>query len=230
MLYFWHNVLFAPLLNLLIVLYNGPALASLGIAVIELTIIIRLTLLPFTIVSEQNKKAYAKIEKEIQRLEQEFRNDPVQKNIELRKMLKKHRVDPWAKTALLGIQLVVLILLYQVFLGGINAKFSALYASVAHPDYVNTMFFGFDLGERYNPWGAGIVAAMLFIEILVEQKERLAYLTNSDVLFRYAFPAATFAALYFLPAVKSLFILTSMIFSLIVAGLFSLFRTSKKSA
>ncbi|MEK7516705.1 MAG: hypothetical protein AAB562_03855 [Patescibacteria group bacterium] len=49
---------------------------------------------------------------------------------------------------------------------------------------------------------------------------------NSDVLFRYAFPAASFAALYFLPAVKSLFILTSMVFSFIVAGLFLL--TTKK--
>lgn len=226
MISFWHNVLFAPLLNLLIVLYNGPGFGSLAIAVIELTLLIRLALIPFTVVSEQNKNVYVKIEKEMERLQQEFRNDPVQKREELRKMLKKHRLNPWAKAALLGVQLVVLILLYQVFLGGINAKFSALYPSVAHPDYVNTMFFGFDLGERHNPWGAGIVAAMLFVEIFVEQKKRLVYITNSDVLFRYAFPAASFAALYFLPAVKSLFILTSMIFSLIVSGLFLL--TTKK--
>ncbi|MEK7516706.1 MAG: YidC/Oxa1 family membrane protein insertase [Patescibacteria group bacterium] len=153
MIAFWHNVLFAPLLNLLIVLYNGPAFGSLAIAVIELTILIRLALLPFTILSERNKKVYATIQKEVDRLEHEFKNDPVQKREELRKTLKKYHLNPWAKAALLGAQLVVLILLYQVFLGGINAKFAALYPGVAHPDYINTMFFGFDLGDRHNLWG-----------------------------------------------------------------------------
>ena len=42
---FWHDYLYTPLLNFLIFLYSGPAFGNLGVAVIELTVLLRTVLL-----------------------------------------------------------------------------------------------------------------------------------------------------------------------------------------
>ena len=41
---------------------------------------------------------------------------------EIRKIMKKNMVSPWAKVMSLGFQLLVLVLLYQVFIRGITGE------------------------------------------------------------------------------------------------------------
>lgn len=211
----WHDFLYTPLLNFLIWLYNGPAFGNLGVAIIYLTIIIRVVLLPFTIVSERSKIFYEKLSQKIDKIGQDFKNDPIQKKEMIRKVMREHRVSPWAKVMVLGVQALILVLLYQVFIGGINGKLGDLYRWVAHPDFINTDFLGFDLGQRNLFW-SGLVGAVLFLEIYFDQRSRKGSLTRSDVVYQIAFPGAVFLTLWLLPMAKSIFILTSLIFSFFV--------------
>ncbi|MEK7211424.1 MAG: hypothetical protein AAB731_02225, partial [Patescibacteria group bacterium] len=61
----WHDWLYAPLLNVLIYLYNGIAGQSLGVAVVFLTVLLRLALLPFTVASVRNESFYEKMNKKV---------------------------------------------------------------------------------------------------------------------------------------------------------------------
>jgi YidC/Oxa1 family membrane protein insertase len=211
----WHEFLYTPLLNSLIWLYNGPAFENLGVAIIYLTIAIRVILLPFTIVSERSKLLYEKLGQKIEKIGHDFKNDHIQKKEAIRKVMREHRVSPWAKVMVLAVQALILVLLYQVFIGGINGKLGDLYSWVDRPDFINTDFFGFDLGARTLFW-SGLVGAVLFMEIFIDYRGRPTGLTRSEVAYMIFFPAAVFLTLWILPMAKSVFILTSLIFSMFV--------------
>lgn len=212
----WHDFLYTPLLNFLIWLYNGPAFGNLGVAIIYLTIIIRVVLLPFTVVSERSKILYEKLGQKIDKIGQDFKNDPIQKKETIRKVMREHRVSPWAKVMVLGVQALTLVLLYQVFIGGINGKLGDLYSWVAHPDFINTNFLGFDLGELRNLFWSGLVGIVLFLEIFIDYRSKEGGITKSEVAYMIFFPAACFFTLWLLPMAKSIFILTSICFSFLV--------------
>lgn len=211
---FWTDVLYAPLLNILIGLYNTIGFANLGVAVIWLTLIIRCILLPLSFIEERNRERYNDVARKWKELEKDIPSDEVLRRELLRKYLKEKRVSPWARGASLGLQLLVLVLLYQVFIGGFRAvETLPLYSFVERPVIIVTSFFGlFDIAER-NATVSFVVAAFLFITIWMEQRERKIILTRSHLYFRIFFPVFTFGALYLLPSVKSIFIMTSMVFT-----------------
>lgn len=225
----WHDVLYTPLLNVLIWLYNVPAFGNLGVAIIYLTIIIRVVLLPFTVVSERSKILYGKLSQKIDKISQDFKNDPIQKKEMIRKVMREHKVSPWAKVMVLGVQALILVLLYQVFIGGINGKLGDLYSWVTRPDFINTDFFGFDLGETKNLFWSGLVGAILFIEIFIDYRSKSTGLTKSEVAYMIFFPAACFFLLWILPIAKSIFILTSLCFSFVVIFFRQMFKNRFKA-
>jgi YidC/Oxa1 family membrane protein insertase len=215
----WNHYLYAPVFNALIWLYNGPAEQNLGLAVIYLTLCLRFALLPFTVLSERNNHIYAQVEEQIAEIERTYKNDEEKQKERIRELLRERHISPWAKSLALAVQALVFILLYQVFMDGIRMnRFDVLYASVEHPDIVFTNFLGTDLGKRSTIW-AGVVGVWLYLEIALDQRKRKETVTKAELFYRIAFPAFSFLALYILPSVKSIFILTSMSFSFIIASL-----------
>lgn len=222
MIELWHDYLYTPLLNFLMFLYMGPAGGNLGIAIIELTVLLRLILLPMSILDERSRYKFEKLNRKIEAIGRDFKADHVLKKDKIRELLKEQKVSYWSKVVVLGIQLLVLVVLYQVFLGGIRfTRHEMLYAWVTPPIEVNTMFLDYDLASRSFFWPF-IVAAVLFLNTYVLQKRREHLVTRSDVMFLLLFPVFTFVVLSILPMVKSLFVLTSLLFSII---LFNIRRT-----
>jgi len=225
--WFWTTFFYAPLFNALIWLYNGPADQNFGVAIILLTIALRIVLLPLTILSERNKHVYAKVEAEILDIEKAYKNDEEQQKERIRELLRSRHVSPWARTASIFIQALVLVILYQVFMGGIRMNhFDVLYPGITAPDFVFTDFLGTNLGQHSWFW-AGIVGVWLFLEVTFDQRRHKETITKADQFYRVAFPAFSFAALWILPAAKSIFILTSMSFSVIIASMRKVFFKSK---
>ncbi len=224
----WQTYLFAPLLNFLIWLYNGPAYENLGVAVVYMTIALRLFLIPFSIVAEQNAFKYEKIQEDVALIQREFKDDPVARKEEMRTLLSANKIRPLASTILLLMQLLALVLLYQVFVGGMRGKLTALYPSVPRPDVINTKFLGLDIAVR-NYYAAGFVGLLLYWQIWRAQRTRKATLQVNDLIFRYAFPLFTFLILFSLPSVKTVFILTAIAFSYII-HLFRPFFTRRLKA
>ncbi len=214
----WETFLYAPLLNGLIWLYQNAAGENLGLAVVELTVLLRLVLLPLSIVSERDAYMFQKLTPEIERITEETIHDPVQRTDRIRDLLRERRLHPWAKAIGLGIQLLVLVLLYRVFVDGIRAHLGDLYPWVPRPADINTFFLGQDIGVRSAVW-AGAVALFLFVEIHMDQRRSPGSVTRNDVIFSLLFPLATFLVLWYLPSVKALFIMTSMLFSVGIMGL-----------
>ena len=79
------------------------------------------------------------------------------------------------------------------------------------------MFYGFDLRDRHDIIWPGAVTFLLAAEIYIGYRKRKAGFTKSDLIYLILFPGAVFLVLWWLPLVKALFVLTSLIFSAIVS-------------
>lgn len=227
----WNDYLLIPLVNLLIWIYNNFTDHNLGWAVVWLTVLLRIVLLPLTIISERNSSKQEKAQLEALEAAKDFRHDSIAQNEEIRKIIKRNKISPWAKVLTLLIQLLVLVLLYQVFVRGITGDRLAkiLYPAIDFPGKINTNFYGFEIGAIHDWIWAGISAIYIFIYTFFENRNQKHW-ENSQVVFLFLFPLFTFGALWMLPMVKSLFILTSMVFSDIISVLIYVLFTAKPKA
>ena len=223
----WRSFLYQPLFNLLIILYQHNDIYSLGLAVIYLTVILRIFLLPFSFFAQRNKIRHEFLNREVAVINKDYQYDQEKAKEEIRRVMKKYKIRPWAKAIMLAVQGIVLVALYQVFLGGINNKLDDLYPSIIKPDFINLSFLGINLGER-SLYLAAFVGVILFLEIFLTQRRIKNILTRSDAVFSFLFPLSAFAVLAILPSVKSIFILTSIFFTIIVSIILRLFIKALK--
>lgn len=227
---FWEQFLYTPLFNLLVWLYNTYANYNMGVAVIALTVLIRIVLLPFTLLEERRKNKKTELASELKKIQSDYGNDVVKQRIAIRQFLKRKHIRPWAKALSLIFQGLILIVMYYVFIGGIDSQHNLdiLYPGIARPDFINTRFLWFDIGE-HNLLMAAIVAGYVFAQTLIQQiASKYQKMSRQEQIFTIMFPAFTFLALALLPSVKSLFILTSLVFSSIISIPFILYRKSKE--
>lgn len=227
---FWNTFLFQPLYNVLIFIYNNWTDENFGWAIIYLTIMLRVVLLPLTIISFINKQKNEQLHEEVNEMAKQFQHDPILQKQEVRRLLRQKRVSPWAAAVSLGIQAVVVVLLYEVFLFGLegNRIIDYLYPWVEYPGNINTEFYGEDIGATQSTFWAGLVAGWIFLEsfLSIRKDDKL---EKKDLTFLFLFPLAIFLILWILPMMKALFFFTAMIFSSIV-GMFMrvLFAGKKK--
>jgi len=214
----WQTWLYEPLFNALIYIYNNWTDQNLGWAVIYLTIIIRVLILPFSFIDEFKKSKNDAVFKKVDQLRKEFKNDSVMQKQEIRRLLKKQKVSPWAKAVVLVIQAVVFLLLYQVFIGGVKGEkvIKILYSFVEFPGAINTNFYGFDLAARYDILWSGAVTLLVVFNIYLGFRRNKDGLNKSDLAYFVLFPLAVFIFLWILPMVKALFFLTTMLFGTIL--------------
>ncbi len=225
----WFTIFYQPLFNALFYIYNSIAGENLGWAVIWLTVLLRVALLPLSIISERNSLKQETLIAEAKQVAAKYSHDPIIQKQEFRRVMNRHGVSPWAKVLTLAVQVIVFLLLYQVFVRGISGEkiIKILYSGVDFPGTINKYFYGFDIGKTHDTIWASIVAGYVFISTLLEHGFKKKW-EQEDFFFLFLFPLFIFFFLWFLPMVKSLFILTTLVFSDIVSLVGKMFFSPKK--
>lgn len=216
-MYLWDEILFRPLLNVLIALYNTIGWQNMGWSIVWLTIIVRVLLIPLSLQDENSRAKQQLLEKELRKVAKSYANNPALMREQQRETLKKFSYRRYPKVFLLGVQAVILVLVYQVFLGGVYVeKFvEDIYSFVSIPEKINTMFLGIDIAKRSLSLSI-LSSLILFGNIWAEHRKAGKKWTRKDLPLAIGFPLATFLFLYYLAAVKALFIISSQIFSNII--------------
>ena len=149
----FHEVLYRPLLNSLIFIYEVIPGHDLGIAIIILTILIKVILLPLSRKSIESQKALSKLQPEIKKIQAKYKNDKEKQAQAIMEFYKQNKINPASGCLPLLIQLPILIALYKVFLSGLNSKVAAdLYSFMPQIEHINPIFLGrIDLSERSIP-------------------------------------------------------------------------------
>lgn len=146
----YNELLFRPLFNLLVGIMNFDPTHSVGIAIIGLTIIVRLILLPPSLHQarqmQQNQSKMGALQKDIAKIKKQYKDDSAKQAQETMKLYREAGVNPASGCLPLLIQLPILLALYKVFLTGITPEsFQFLYGFVAAPTVIQQVFLGIDL-------------------------------------------------------------------------------------
>ncbi|MCB0362709.1 MAG: membrane protein insertase YidC, partial [Bdellovibrionales bacterium] len=89
-------------------------LGNWGLAIILLTIIVRLVVLPFALVSFKSMKNMQAIQPQIKILREKYKEDQTTLNQEMMRLMKTHKVNPLGGCLPMFLQFPVFIALYQV--------------------------------------------------------------------------------------------------------------------
>lgn len=137
----FHTFLYQPLFNALIFIYNY--VGDIGVAIILLTVIVRIIFYPLFYKSFKNQTIMNKLQPEIQKIQHDHKNDREKQAQALMELYRHHKVNPFSGFLLIFVQLPVLIALYRVFLGGFSPESLAdLYDFVTKPAEFNNLFLG----------------------------------------------------------------------------------------
>ncbi|MDD5750093.1 MAG: YidC/Oxa1 family membrane protein insertase [Candidatus Pacebacteria bacterium] len=151
LLQLYQTVLFQPLLNGLVLLYVFLPGHDLGVAVVVLTLLIRLILHPVSVKGLKSQKALAYLQPKIKEIQEKFKNDRARQSSAMMELYRKEKISPASGCLPLLLQLPVIIALYQVFLKGMDSRFLAdnLYGFVSNPGVISSTFLGvFDLQNK----------------------------------------------------------------------------------
>ena len=141
---FFHAVFYNPIYNALVALVAIVPGSDVGIAVILVTIIIRLALLPFSLSAARTQRAMKLLEPKIKELKEKHKGDKEKEALETLALYKEEKVNPFASILTVFIQIPVLLALYWVFF---YEPFSAvnmtrLYAFTPVPHTISLQFLG----------------------------------------------------------------------------------------
>lgn len=200
-------VFYQPILNLVIFLYNNVAFQDLGLAIIIMTLVIKLILWPLSKKSIKSQSSLQAIQPKIDELKNKNKDNKEAMGKELMSLYKENKVNPFSSCLPLLIQLPFFIAVFQVFRDGVDSHLELLYPFVSRPDTINSMFLGLmDLSKPviYLAVLAGVAqfwqAKMMMAKKKVEKKdtditpkdnknENMAAIMNKQML--YFMPALT---------------------------------------
>lgn len=147
--YLFNLIFYQPLLNGLIFLYNIVPGHDLGIAIIILTICLRLILWPLNTKSIKNQKVLAKIQPQIAEIKKKFKGKKEEQAKAMMKLYSENKINPLAGFLPLLIQIPIIIALWQVFLNSTHLDLAHLYSFVSAPDQIQQSFLGLiDLSRK----------------------------------------------------------------------------------
>jgi YidC/Oxa1 family membrane protein insertase len=140
---FFSVTLYQPLFNLLIGIYNF--IPDLGIAIILVTVLIRVALLPLSKKSIESQKQMQEVQPEIKKIQEKFKKDKQKQGEAIMNFYREKKINPASGCLPLIVQLIILITLYRVFLAVIDydSANSILYAFVNNPMEINKISLGF---------------------------------------------------------------------------------------
>jgi YidC/Oxa1 family membrane protein insertase len=139
----FHSFVYQPIFNALIFLYNVIPGHDLGVAIILLTIVIRVILYPLAQKQIESQKKMQELQPEIKRLQEKYKSDKEKQGRELMNLYKEKKVNPASGCLPLVVQIIFIIALYRALVAGINfSECKDIYSFITCPDKIGTVFLG----------------------------------------------------------------------------------------
>jgi YidC/Oxa1 family membrane protein insertase len=139
----FHLILYQPLFNILIWLYNCFPWQDFGVVVIVLTIGIRFLLYPLMAQSIRSQKRLNELQPQIKEIQKKYEKNQEALAKATMELYQKEKFNPFSGCLPLLIQLPILFALYRVFWYGLKPdQMDNLYSFVTNPGTINASFLG----------------------------------------------------------------------------------------
>lgn len=143
MIEFFKIILYEPLLNLLVFFYNIIPGHDLGVAIIILTVVIKLLLFPLSRKGVKAQKSLQIVQPKIEAIKKKYAHDKEKQTQVIMNFYKENKVNPFSSCLPLLVQLPILIAVFQVFRVGLTSVELPIYSFIYNPGSLNVMSFNF---------------------------------------------------------------------------------------
>lgn len=220
----FQTLLYQPIFNLFVGFYD--LIPDIGVAILLLTLIIKLILYPLTAKSIRAQQSLSSLQPKLDEIKKQHAGNQQTIAQETMKLYKEHKINPLGSCLPILVQLPVFIALYWVLQAGLGTSdFSLLYPFVPNPGVLGTITLGVaDLAKRSIPIALLAGAAQFFQAKQMSRKrpppvagqggkdEDMAAMMNKQML--YMMPALTVIIGFQLPAGLSLYWLLSTLLTI----------------
>lgn len=166
----YNTVVYEPLFNALILLYQYIPGKDFGIAIIVFTLLVRLALYRVSAQGIVAQKKMAALQPKIKELQKKFKDKKQEQSKAIFELYRQEKINPFAGLLPLLMQLPIFIALFQLFGRGFGPEqMQALYFFVPNPGLIDLSLFGLlDLSER-----AFAVAVLAGIFQFIQSKQMI---------------------------------------------------------
>ncbi len=153
MIFLFDTIIYQPIYNLLIFIYN--AVPDFGIAIIIVTVLIKLFLIPLSKKQIESQKKMQELQPRIKEIQAKHKDDKEKQSRAMMELYKESKSNPFSGCLPMIVQLVFLIAIYRVLFNiseaGLVVNSGDLYAFISNPGQINKMFLGIvDLSSAIN--------------------------------------------------------------------------------
>lgn len=217
----YQTIIIRPLLNALIFFYNTIAFHDLGLAIISLTVLVRILLFPIFAKSARYQVAIQAIQPRLKEIQEKHKDDKAKQTEAMLALYKEYKVNPFSGILFLLLQLPILIGLYQIFLKTLTQDtIVGLYSFVATPSPLNSTLLGLINLRDKSILLVVLAAALQYVQaILMLKKQKVGQMPSQaeKTARRMAFlgPILTLVIFYRFPAAVSLYWVVTSVASII---------------
>jgi YidC/Oxa1 family membrane protein insertase len=181
-----------------------------GVAIILLTILVRLVVMPFNIYSFKSMKVMQKIQPEMKLLREKYKSDPARMNQEVMGLMKKHKANPLGGCLPMLLQIPVFI-----------ALFSALSMSIE----LYMQPFGLWIHDLSVKDPLYVIPVLMGVAMFFQQKLTPTTMDPAQAKVMQWMPVIFAAMMLGLPSGLTLYILVSTVFGVVQQWIFMRDRT-----
>lgn len=200
-----------------------------GLAIIILTLVVKVVLFPLSKKSVVTQIKMKQLDPELKALQEKYKDNRQEMSQQMLNFYKKNNLNPFSGLFLLLLQLPIIIALYKVFYSNdIHVINSAiLYSSVAVPTVINTVFLGLiDLSVKHSIFLALLVGISQFVQtkLVLPPHDKNAKIDPKDfgqnmarsmnTQMKYVLPVFVAFIAYTLPSLISIYWITSNLFAI----------------
>lgn len=170
-----------------------------GLAIIILTLLVRLVVLPFNLMSAKSMKAMQKIQPMMNSLKEKYKDDPVKMNQEVMALMKQHKANPLGGCLPMLLQIPVFFALYRVIGSSV--------------DLYQSPFFGWitDLSQHDKFY---VLPVLMGITMFVQQKMTPSTMDPSQAKILAFMPLIFTVFMLQLPSGLTLYMFVSALFGI----------------
>lgn len=144
----FNDFFYQPLLNTLIFLYQTVSFYDFGIAIILLTLLVRIVLFPLFYKGSKSQTIIQRLQPALKKIQHDHKGNREKLAQATMELYKKNKVNPFSGILLLVVQLPILFALFKLFQSLSNLPLDNLYSFVSRPEYLNPQFLHLiDLGK-----------------------------------------------------------------------------------
>ncbi|MEK7648759.1 MAG: YidC/Oxa1 family membrane protein insertase [Patescibacteria group bacterium] len=227
----FETLLYHPFFNLLIFFYSVLPIHDLGIAIILLTILVKVILWPISWQQLKAQKSLQELQPKIKALQQQHKDDKQALGVAQMQLFTEHKVNPLTSCLPSLVQIPFLIALFYTFINGLKEHdFSILYSFIQQPQVLQEAFLGtFSLTASHNIPLAIVVGAAQFVQawmLLPKTEARVKGSKDEDMTammnkqMTYMMPIMTGYFSYIFPSGLGLYWFTHSLLSILQQWLF----------